>query len=249
MNKYQKMTKITYTQTWHHTYMKKILWSILCILLISGQKQSHPNEEENAIEVTQNKVGNHGETKESKKYGCVCTCCHADDLPRYQCVIFLRDNYNFDIPAVANALSKRYREIRQKEFICKPCHKQLKDSAYSNNVQNCGNSDLFGSNFTHEQNDQDIVYKSRTDNESNMTSNFPAQYMTQSTTLTNYCLCTCCHKTDIPRSQYIFKESKYNFGNALVQEALLNQFSIPTSKEYICKKMWQTSISRKNANK
>ena len=54
-----------------------------------------------------------------------------------------------------------------------------------------------GSNSTHEQNDQDIVYRSRTDNESNMTYDFPAQYMTQSTTLTNYWLCTCCHKTDI----------------------------------------------------
>ena len=66
------------------------------------------------------------------------------------------------------------REISQKEFICKPCHKQFKDGTYSNNVQNCGNLDLFGSNFTHEQNDQDIVYKSRTDNESNMTYDFPA---------------------------------------------------------------------------
>ena len=173
--------------------------------------------------MTKKRVGNPGDTKESKKYGCVCTCCHADDLPQYKCVIFLRNNYNFDIPAVANALSKRYREIRQKEFICKPCHKQLKDGKYSNNVQNCGNSDLFGSNLTHEQNDQDTVHGSRTHNESNMTCNFPAQYMTQSTTLTNYCLCTCCHKTDIPRSQcIIFKESKYNFGNAVVQEALSN---------------------------
>ena len=61
--------------------------------------------------------------------------------------------------------------------------------------------------------------------------------MTRSTTLTNYCLCTCCHKTDIPRSHcIIFKESKYNFGKAVVQEALSNWFSIPTLKEYICKK-------------
>ena len=131
---------------------------------------------------------------------------------------------------------KDIREIRHKEFICKPCHKQLKEVTYKNNVQNCGNSDLFGSIFTHEQNDQDTVYRSRTPNESNMTCNFPAQYITQSTTLTNYCLCTCCYKTDIPRSQcIIFKESKYNFGNAVVQEALSNQFSIPTWKEYICK--------------
>ena len=150
--------------------------------------------------MTKNRVGNHGETKESKKYGCVCSCCHEDDFPRYQCVIFPRNNYIFDIPAVANALSKRYREIRQKEFLCKPCHKQLKDGTYSNNVQNCDNSDLFGSNFTHEQNDQHTLYRSRTDNESNMTYNFPAQYMTQSTILTNYCLCTCFHKTDIPWS-------------------------------------------------
>ena len=120
----------------------------------------------------------------------VCACCHADDLPRYQCVIFVRNSYNFDIPAVADALSKRYREIRQKEFICKPCHKQLKDGTYSNNIQNCGNSNLTGLNFTHEQNDtvyrrKHTIYRSRTSNESNMTCNFPAHYMTQSTILTN----------------------------------------------------------------
>ena len=61
--------------------------------------------------------------------------------------------------------------------------------------------------------------------------------MTQTILLTNYCLCTCCRKTVLPRSQcIIFKESKYNFGNVVVQEALSNRFSIPTSKEYICKK-------------
>ena len=55
--------------------------------------------------------------------------------------------------------------------------------------------------------------------------------------MTNYCLCTCCHKTDIPRSQcIIFKESKYNFDNTFVVEALSNRFSVPTSEEYICKK-------------
>ena len=66
--------------------------------------------------------------------------------------------------------------------------------------------------------------------------------MTQATILTNYCLHTCCHKTDIPRSQcIIFKASKYNFDNAIVQETLSNRFSIPTSKEYIyekCDKHW-----------
>ena len=142
---------------------------------------------------------------------------HVDALPCYKCVIFLRNNYNFDIPAVANALLKRYIEIKQKESICKPCHKQLKDGKHSNNVQNCGNYDLFGSNVNHEQDDQDTVHGSRTHNENNMTCHFPSQYMTQNTTLTNYCMCICCHKTDTPRLQcIIFKESKYNFGNAVV---------------------------------
>ena len=160
-----------------------------------------------------------------------------DNLPQYKCVIFLTKNYNFDIPAVANALAKRHREIRQKEFICKPCHKQLKDGKYSSNVQNCDHSDLFQSNVNYEQHSQDNLHDSRTHNENNVTYDLPSLYMTQTTILTNYCLCTCCHKTDIPRSQcIIFKASKYNFDNAIVREALSNRFSIPTSKEYICKK-------------
>ena len=112
----------------------------------------------------------------------------------------------------------------------------MKVGKYSNNVQNCDNSDLFGSNLNHEQDNRDKVHGSRTHNENNMTCDFPLHYTTQSTTLTNYCLCTCCHKTDIPRSQcFIFKESKYNFDSAVVLEALSNRFSIPTSKEYIFK--------------
>ena len=170
--------------------------------------------------------------KESKRYGCVCTCC-ANDLPQYNCIISLRNNYNLNIPAVANALSKRHREIRQKEFICKPCHTQLKDGKYSNNVQNCLNSDMFGSNVNHEQDSQDNVHESRTHNENTITCDFPSNYTTQAITLTNYCLCMCCNKNDLPRSQcIIFKESKYNFGNTVVVEALSNRFSIPTSKEH-----------------
>ena len=138
--------------------MKKILISILFIVLFSGQKWYHPNEDENDIEVTKKRVGYTQDTKESKKYGCLCTCCHENDLPWSKCEIFLRDNYNFDIPAVANALSKRHREIRQKEFICKPCHKQLKDGKYSNNFQHNAYSDLFGSNLNHEQDDQNTKY-------------------------------------------------------------------------------------------
>ena len=187
--------------------------------------------------MTMKRVHDSRDMKESKKYGCVCTCCHENDLPWYNCVIFQRQNYNLNIPAVANALSKRYREIRWKEFICKPCHEELKDGKYSKNVQNCPNSDMFGSNVNHEQDSQDNVQESRSHNENNITCDFPANYTTQSTILTNYCLCTCCHKTDIPRSQcIIFKESKYNFDNTIFLEALSNRFSIPTSNEYICKK-------------
>ena len=63
----------------------------------------------------------------------------------------------------------------------------------------------------------------------NIRYDFPSNYTTQITTLTNYCLYTCCHKTDIPRSQcIIFKESKYNFGNTVVLEALTDsQFLHP----------------------
>ena len=68
--------------------------------------------------------------------------------------------------------------------------------------------------------------------ENNTISDFPANHTSQS-----LCLCTCCHKTDIPRSQCtIFKESKYIYDNTVVVEALSHRFSVPTSKEYICKK-------------
>ena len=138
------------------------------IVLIARPKWCHPNADEHDSEVTKKRVDYSGDMKESKKYVCVCTCCYSNDLPWYNCVIFLRNNYKLNIPAVANALSKRHREIRQKEFICKSCHKQLKDGKYSKNVQNCLNSDMFGSNVNHEQDSQDNVHESRADNENNI---------------------------------------------------------------------------------
>ena len=82
-----------------------------------------------------------------------------------------------------------------------------------------------------------------------MTCDVPSLNMTQTTTLTSYCLCTGCHKNDIPRPQYIiFKEAKNNFGNAVVQKALSHRFSISTSKEYICKKCDKHLLVEKNAN-
>ena len=114
--------------------------------------------------------------------------------------------------------------MRQKEFICKPCHKQLKDGKYSNNVQNCDNSDLFGSHLNHAEGSQDNVHESKIHNENNMTCDFPSLYMTQTTTLTNYCLCTCFHKTDIPRSQCtIFKEAKYQLWKCCCVRSIIKQ--------------------------
>ena len=210
------------------------------------KKWSHPHGDDQS-EMTKRRVHDSRDIKESKKYGYVCTCCHTNDLPWDKCVISIRHNYNLNIPAVANTLSKWYREIRQKEFICKPCHKELKDGKYSKNVQNCPNSDMFGSNVNLDQHSQDNVQESRTHNENNITCGFPANYTAQSTTLTNYCLCICCHKTDTPRSQcIIFKESKYNFDNTVVVKALSNKFSVPTSKEYICKKCDKDLFTARN---
>ena len=78
---------------------------------------------------------------------------------------------------------------------------------------------------------------SRTHSTNNITCDFIANDTIQPTICINYCLHTCSHSTDIPRSQcIIFKESKYNFDNTIVVEALSNRFSTPTSAEYICKK-------------
>ena len=60
-------------------------------------------------------------------------------------------------------------EKLDRRYICKPCHKELKDGKNSNNVQNCPNSDMFGSNVNYEQDRQDNIQESRTHNENNIT--------------------------------------------------------------------------------
>ena len=75
------------------------------ILLITGQKQSQLNGDHQS-EMTKRRVHDSRNITELKKYGCVCTCCHRNDLPWYNCVIFVKHNYNLNIPTVANALSK-----------------------------------------------------------------------------------------------------------------------------------------------
>ena len=63
---------------------------------------------------------------------------------------------------------------------------------------------------------------------------------------TNHCLCTCCHKTDLPRSKcIIFKESRYNFTKTTVIEALSTRFSVPISQDFICKQCDVALIAEK----
>ena len=59
----------------------------------------------------------------------------------------------------------------------------------------------------------------------------------QDRTITDQCMCTCCHVTDIPQNNcIIFKESRYDLDNDNVHEALDCRFSLPTCTEFICKK-------------
>ena len=86
--------------------MQKILWSFLCIVLMSGQKQSHPNEEENAIGVKWRELLTMGKQKNQRSMD---VCVHVVMQMIYlgiSGVIFLRNNYNFDIPAVGQCVIK-----------------------------------------------------------------------------------------------------------------------------------------------
>ena len=148
------------------------------MVLLAGQKWSHPHGDDQS-EITKRRIDNKRNITESKKYGCVCTCWHKNDLQWYNCVIFVKHNYNLNIPAVANALSKQYWEIRQKEFVCKSCHTQLKDGKYSKDVQNCPNSDMFESTVNDDHSSQHNVQEKRIDNNNNTICDFPANYTSQ----------------------------------------------------------------------
>ena len=78
------------------------------------------------------------EEQHETKYGCTCTCCKQNNLPRYKCVIFMKKNYDFTNEYINTKLLKRYRERNNKEFICKKCHDNLKygQQNQSNEVQN-----------------------------------------------------------------------------------------------------------------
>ena len=135
-----------------------------------------------------------------------------------------KKNYNIDNINIANALSNRYREVGNKEFICKPCHTRLQNkhdnTQNSNSVDNSKNIDVMNSN----------------DTTPSMEFNMTSLDFTQNPTYTNHCICTCCHKPDFPRSQcIIFKVQRYNSDNSVISQALSNHFIISTGKEFICK--------------
>ena len=58
-------------------------------------------------------------------------------------------------------------------------------------------------------------------------------------------MCTYCHVTDIPQNNcIIFKVSRYDLDNDNVQEALDCRYSLPTCKEFICKKCDSVLLER-----
>ena len=134
-----------------------------------------------------------------KKYGCVCTC-HRKNLMQCDCVIFLKRNYDIDNSNIADALSSRYRgEVGNKEFICKLCHTKLQNSHFNT---------LNSNGVDHSKN---MVVVNSSDTTPSMEFNMTSLDFTQDPTYTNHCICACCHKPDLPRSQcIIFKISRYN---------------------------------------
>ena len=112
----------------------------------TGQKCAHSDTSNVDDERKRRKVDT------SKKCGCVCTSCHRKNLMRCDCVIFLKMNYNMDNTNIADALSNRYREVGNKEFICKPCHTKLQNkhdnTQNSNGVDHSKNIVVMNSNDT-----------------------------------------------------------------------------------------------------
>ena len=73
-------------------------------------------------------------------------------------------NYNFDNKKIADALSNRYCECNNKEFICKSCHKKLKegkfDLKHSHEAQlNTPQSNICSQPYPHSNSLKSQVYK------------------------------------------------------------------------------------------
>ena len=80
------------------------------MILFTGQKCSHSDTNIVDDEMKKRRLD------ESKNYGCVCTCCHRKHLMQCDCAIFVTKNYILDNPNVADSLSRRYREVRNKKI-------------------------------------------------------------------------------------------------------------------------------------
>ena len=166
----------------------------------------------------------------------MCTCCHRKNLMQCDCVIFLKKNYDIDNSNIADALSSRYREVGNKEFICKSCHTKLQNSHFNT---------LNSNGVDHSKN---MVVMNSNDTTPSMEFNMTSLNFTQNPTYTNHCICTCCHKPDLPRSQCtIFKASRYNSDNSVISHALSNHFVVSTGKEFICKKCDKSLLAEKMA--
>ena len=80
-------------------------------------------------------------------------------------------------------------EVGNKEFICKPCHTKLQHGHFSKVSSN----DIEHSENIVEMNSKDIIQS--------MEFHTTSPDFTQNPKYTNHCICTCCHKPDLLRSQ------------------------------------------------
>ena len=198
------------------------------MIFFTGQKHSHSNT--NNID---------GETKRRrldalKKYGYVCMCCHRKNCMQCDCVKFVKKNYILDNPNAADALSRRYREVRNKEFICKPCHAELQHSQFSK---------VNSKDVEHSEN---VVVMNSNDTTLSMEFHMVSPDFTHNPKYTNHCICICCCKPDLPRSQcIIFKASRYNSDNSVISNALSNHIVASKGKEFMCKKCDKSLLAEK----
>ena len=93
---------------------------------------------------------------------------------------------------------------------------------------------------------ENIVIMNSNDTRLSMEFHITSPDFTQNPTYTNHCICICCHKPDLPRSQcIIFKASRYNSDNSVISHALSNHFLVSAEKEFICKKCDKSLLAEK----
>ena len=124
--------------------------------------------------------------------------------------------------------------MRNKEFLCKPCHTKLQHSHFSKVNSN---------DVEHSDN---VVVMNSNDTTLSMEFHITSPDFTQNPKYTNHCIHTSCHKPDLPRSQcIIFKASRYNSDNGVISKALQKHLVASTAKEFICKKCDKSLLAEK----